>query len=741
MVFEEAWNSCRRWLNTRIFAEFKKALPPMRSTEKEAIEAGEVWLEGDLFKGRPNWDALFSIPTPNLSSEELHFLNNQVEVLCAMVDDWTICHRDFDLSPETWNYFKQERFFGMIIPKEFGGLGFSALAHSTIVQKIATRSLTAAVTMMVPNSLGPAELLLAYGTEAQKNHYLPRLAKGLEIPCFALTGPEAGSDASAIPDVGIVCQGVFEGKTVLGMRLTWNKRYITLAPVATVLGLAFKLHDPEGLLGDKPSLGITVCLLPTHLPGIEIGKRHLPLNQAFMNGPVSGTDVFVPLDFIIGGPAMAGLGWRMLVESLAAGRGISLPALSMAVAKGVYRTTGAYAKIRKQFHHSIGLFEGVEAAMARIGGFTYLLEAMRLLTLSALDNGIRPPVVTAIAKYHMTEMARTVMNDAMDIHGGKGIMMGPCNYLGRGYQGMPISITVEGANILTRSLIIFGQGAIRCHPFILTEMKAAEDSDSKMGLRQFEKAFWGHMQYFVENTARLIFHSLTAGWFCAVPKARAIQQSKYKSLLAYYCRQLTRMSIALAVVSDVALILLGGQLKRRERLSGSLGDVLSYLYMGSAVLKYYADNSIHHEHAMDTRTDIQYVHWSLAWCLVRIQEAFYDCFRHLKMPWVAFMLKVMIFPWGRPYAPAKEEIEHKMVHEMMTPSTFRERLTQHTYIGFNKESVIAQLEEALRLMLVIEPLLKKDKDFLNEQEKQMIQEFDSIRQKIIQVDAFLEVAP
>jgi len=736
MAFREAWKSYRSWGASKLFRWFKNALPPMRTTEKEAIEAGEVWIEADLFKGRPGWDTLFSIPAPKLSVEELVFLNHQVEILCQMIDDWTICHHDLDLSPQTWAYLKQERFFGMIIPKAYGGLEFSALGHSTIVQKIATRSVTAAVTMMVPNSLGPAELLMAYGTEKQKNYYLPRLASGLDIPCFALTGPEAGSDAGAIPDIGIVCKGHFEGKAVLGMRLTWDKRYITLAPVATVLGLAVKLHDPEGLLGNQPSLGITVCLLPTHLPGIEIGKRHLPLDQPFMNGPVRGTDVFVPLDYIIGGPKMAGLGWRMLVECLSAGRGISLPALSMAVAKKVYRTTGAYAKIRQQFHTSIGLFEGVEAVMARIAGFTYILEATRLLTLSALDQGIRPSVVTAITKYHMTEMARTLINDAMDIHGGKGIMMGPHNYLGRGYQAIPISITVEGANILTRSLIIFGQGAIRCHPFVLSEMRAAAEPDPKLGLIQFEKACWGHIKYMACNKVRLLFHSLTGGWFCSVPKVPGIKQSKHAFQFIYYCKQITRMSIALAVVSDAALVLLGGKLKRRERLSGSLGDVLSYLYMGSAVLKYYKDQENTHAHS-DIRIDFVYMRWAMSWCLVRAQEALYDCFRYLNMPLIGGLLKIMIFPWGRPYTPANPDIEHKMVHEMMVPSVFRERLTQHTYVGLNKDSAVAELEEAFNLMIVIEPLTKKDKAMLSEEEKKMLQAFEHLRKKTIQVDEFV----
>ncbi len=730
MAFRQTWQSYRSRGMSKLFEWFKNALPPMRATEKEAIEAGEVWLEGDLFQGRPNWQKLFANPVPKLSAEESAFIHNQVEVFCQMLNDWDICQHDFDLSSEAWDYLKKERFFGLIIPKAYGGLGFSALAHSTIVQKIGTRSLTAAVTMMVPNSLGPAELLIAYGTEAQKNHYLPRLAVGLEIPCFALTGPEAGSDASAMPDIGIICKGHFEGKEVLGMRLTWDKRYITLAPIATVLGLALKLHDPEGLLGNQSALGITVCLLPTHLSGIEIGKRHLPLNQPFMNGPVRGTDVFVPLDYIIGGVPMIGMGWRMLVECLSAGRGISLPALSMAVAKKVYKTTGAYAKIRKQFHTSIGLFEGVEAVMARIAGFTYILEATRLLTLSALDQSIRPAIVTAIAKYHMTEMARTIMNDAMDIHGGKGIMMGPHNYLGRGYQAIPISITVEGANILTRSLIIFGQGAIRCHPFVLAEMKAANDSDPAVGRIQFEKAFWGHVHYLFTNTIRLLFHSLTGGWFCSVS---GLKNRK----LRYYAKQITRMSIALAFLSDVAMVLWGGKLKRKERLSGSLGDVLSYLYMGSAVLKYYADQQSLNAAQTDKRIDFVYTQWGMSWCLVRVQEALYESCRFLSKPFLGWIVKSMIFPWGRAYAVSSPEIEHKMVHEMMIPSAFRERLTEDMYVGSTKDSVVAELEEALKLMIKIEPIAKKDKASLTDAEKEMLQVFEHLRKKTIQVDEFI----
>ncbi len=724
----------------------------MSTTEKEALAAGDIWWEGNLFQGRPDWGKLHSIPKPTLSQEELDFINHQVETLCGLIDDWKIAHIDKDLSPKAWAYLKQERFFGMIIPKKYGGLEFSALANSTIVQKIATKSLAAAITTMVPNSLGPAELLLAYGTEDQKNHYLPKLAIGEEIPCFALTGPEAGSDASAIPDVGIVARGEFQGKEILGMRLTWDKRYITLAPVATVLGLAFKLYDPDGLLGTEKSLGITVCLLPTHLPGIEIGKRHLPLDQYFMNGPTRGKDVFVPLDYIIGGPKMAGLGWRMLVECLSAGRGISLPAVSAAAAKVAYRSAGAYTRIRKQFKTSIGHFEGVEAVMARIAGYTYLLEATRLFVLSGIDQHVRPSIATAIAKYHMTEMSRIVVLDAMDIHGGKAIMLGPKNYLGRGYESLPISITVEGANILTRNLIIFGQGAIRCHPYIQLEINAATDKNMKEGLKKFDQVIVAHMGYTLSNTLRLIFHSLTGGLFCLAPKENHNFSDKYIDLKKYY-RQIGRMSLALSVIADYTLMIFGGKLKRRERLSARLGDVLSYLFLASAVLKYYKDFG-------EKKTDKHHAEWALKMCLYRVQEAFLDFFRNFGSSFISYLLRELVFPFGRAYAMPRDSLDHKIAEGMMSPSNLRDRLTQHVYLGTNEEQPLANLEDALTQMIAVEPLLTKldeafkqsempkgldlgmklslaqKKGILTEQEIRLIQQFELVRKKVIQVDEF-----
>ncbi|HSX19497.1 MAG TPA: acyl-CoA dehydrogenase, partial [Gammaproteobacteria bacterium] len=526
-----------------VFRWYQKVLPPMSATEREAIDAGDTWHEADLFQGRPNWQELLALPKPTLTKAEQDFLDNQVEKFCSMIDDWQITQHDLDLPEPAWNYLKTAGFFGLHIPPEFGGLGFSALASSTVVQKVATKSSTAAVIVMVPNSLGPAELLLNYGTEQQKQQYLHKLAKGVEVPCFGLTSPVAGSDAGAIVDEGIVSYGEFNGQKVLGLRLNWNKRYITLAPIATVIGLAVKVKDPDHLLGKYAELGITVVLMPTDLPGIEIGKRHFPLNQPFMNGPTRGKDVFVPLDFVIGGAERIGHGWQMLVECLAAGRGISLPAVSTATGKHCFTTCGAYAKLRQQFGLSIGKFEGVAAALARIGGQAYMLEATRVLTLGAIDAKARPSVVTAICKYHMTEMARKVINDAMDIHGGKGVMLGPRNYLGRVYEALPISITVEGANILTRCLIIFGQGAIRCHPYIFKEMLAAMNEDKHAGLQEFDTAFSGHVCYTVGNYFKLLFHSYSSMLFCESPSSDP-QWSKYY-------RRLSFCSLALACSTDM----------------------------------------------------------------------------------------------------------------------------------------------------------------------------------------------
>lgn len=728
-----------------IFKAFKKILPAISKTEQEAIDAGDVFWEGKLFQGRIKWADLLSLPKPRLSQEEQDFLDNQVETLCAMLDEWEITRHRLDLPKPVWDFLKKEKFFSMLIPKTYGGLGFSALGNSTVVQKISTRSLTAAVTTMVPNSLGPGELLLAYGTEEQKKYYLPRLAAGLEIPCFALTGPFAGSDAGAIPDFGIVCKGEFEGKTITGIKLTWDKRYITLAPVATLLGLAFKLKDPDGLIGNKKDIGITLCLIPTNLPGVEIGKRHFPLDQPFMNGPTRGHEVFVPLDSIIGGLKMAGKGWRMLVECLSAGRGISLPAVSTAAAKHCYRVTGAYAAIRKQFNTAIGHFEGVEEVMARIAGWTYILEATRLLTLTAVDQHIKPAVASAIAKYHMTERSRAVVNDAMDIHGGKGIMMGPKNYLARGYESMPISITVEGANILTRNLIIFGQGAIRCHPYLRQEMHALSSTNhnEKDALKMFDASFTAHIRYALANFARVIFHSFTAGLFCHAANIK-VERKLTKSI--------SRFSIALAFVADMSLLVLGGKLKRKERLSARLGDVLSYLYLASAVIKYYAD--------FGDKKDQPYLKWSLNLMLYQAQESFYSFFRNFTPSLLSKLLFFLVFPYGRPFTMPKDSLEHQMVSSMMTPSTFRDRLTSHYYLGTLNNSEVARLEECFNNLFNvqnsmdnIEKAIKqgsisKHLDFLEKiqkalelnilsnQEARALKEFEEAKRKVLQVDEF-----
>ncbi len=681
----------RRYVSRWFYNIFRLKLPPMSSTEQEAIAAGQVWWEGKLFQGRPDWNWMLQLPKPKLTDQESHFLMHRVDKLCSMIDDWTVSQKDLDLPPEVWSYLKKERFFGMIIPKEYGGLGFSALAHSTIVQKLATHSLTAAITAMVPNSLGPAELLVRYGTVEQKARYLKKLAMGEEIPCFALTSPDAGSDASALTDVGIICEGEYQGKKIIGMKLTWNKRYITLAPIATVLGLAFKLYDPDHLLGTQEELGITVCLIPTDHPGVEIGKRHFPLHQSFMNGPTRGKEVFVPLDWIIGGGSMIGKGWQMLVECLSTGRGISLPALSTASAKICFRTTGAYAKVRKQFHVSIGQFEGVEAAMAQIGGLTYLIEATRLFTLTPIDQQISPAIVSAIAKYHMTEMGRKVVNHAMDIHGGRGIMLGPNNYLARCYESIPISITVEGANILTRNLIIFGQGAIRCHPYIQREMDAMQNPNREEGLKQFDKALWQHFSYTLCNKARAFFHALTGARFCRAPA---------KTGLKRYYRQLGRLSVALAFAGDVALITLGGKLKRRERLSARLGDVLSHLYLASAVLKY------HHDFGHQ-KEDEPYVEWCLQSSLYLAQQALFKFCHNFPIRILGKALRWTLFPTGPCHSLPSDHLEHQVAAAMMCPSDFRDRLTQQCYLSQENRDPLFHLEQALKITIASEKVTAK----------------------------------
>ena len=497
-------------ISQKALSLFKTVLPAMSQTEKEALEAGTVWWEAELFKGKPEWKKLQNIADPKLSEAEQAFLDGPVNEVCEMVNDYQVTHELADLPPEVWQYLKDHKFFAMIIKKKYGGLEFSAYAQSLVLQKLTGVSSVLSSTVGVPNSLGPGELLQHYGTEEQRNHYLPRLAEGKEIPCFALTSPEAGSDAGSIPDYGVVCKGEWQGEEVLGMRLTWNKRYITLAPVATVLGLAFKLRDPDGLLGDQKDLGITCALIPTDLKGVEIGNRHFPLNVPFQNGPTQGDDLFVPIDFIIGGQKMAGQGWRMLVECLSVGRGITLPSNSTGGIKSAALATGAYARIRRQFKQPIGRMEGVEEPLARLAGNAYVMDAASNLTVAGIDLGEKPSVISAIVKYHCTHRGQRSIIDAMDIVGGKGICLGPSNFLARGYQGSPIAITVEGANILTRSMIIYGQGAIRCHPYVLNEMEAAY-SESSDALDKFDSALAGHVSFTMSNLVRSLWFGLTDG--------------------------------------------------------------------------------------------------------------------------------------------------------------------------------------------------------------------------------------
>ncbi len=669
----------------------KAILPPMSDTERTAIEAGTVWWEAELFKGDPDYQKLLSTPEAKCSEEEQAFLDGPTEELCKMMNDWQICHELNDLPPDVWQFMKDNRFFGIEIPTEYGGLGFSAMAHSQIVTKLASRSVTGGVTVMVPNSLGPAELLLHYGTDEQKGYYLPRLAVGEEIPCFALTGPSAGSDAASLPDYGIVCEGEHEGEKVLGLRVTWEKRYITLGPVATLLGLAFRAYDPDGLMGGEEDIGITCALIPTNTPGVEIGRRHYPLNHAFMNGPNSGKDVFIPMDWIIGGQKMLGQGWRMLMESLSAGRGISLPSNGVASGKCSARFTGAYARVRKQFNLPIGKFEGVEEALTRIGGLTYMMDAGSRLTCAALDQGEKPSVVSAMLKYHNTEGMRQVLNDAMDVHGGKGICMGPNNYLGRGYQGIPIGITVEGANILTRSMIVFGQGAMRCHPWLVKEIEAASIEDKTVAIDTFDDALMNHISYTVGNGARALFHGITRGRFAKSPN---------NGDLAKYYRRLARMSSAYAFLADFALLFLGGGLKRREKLSGRFADGLTYMYICSAVLKRYEDTG-------RPAADKPLAEWSARHCLYEVQIALDQILRNFPNVTVGLILRAIVFPLGRRFRTPNDRLGHQVADILLNPSQARDRITDGIYINDDPNDATGKLEYALQKVLAAEPIEKK----------------------------------
>ena len=686
-------NLRRRLVSDGVLHGFRKVLPPMSQTEREAIEAGTVWWDGDLFSGKPDWSKLLSIRRPTLTAEEQRFLDNEAEMLATMASEWETAQVWRDLPPHVWQYIKDNGFLGMIIPKEYGGLGFSAYAHSQVVTKLSTRSGTTAVTVLVPNSLGPGELLLHYGTEAQKRHYLPRLAKGLEIPCFALTNPYAGSDAASIPDYGIVCWGDHEGKRVLGLRVTWDKRYITLGPVATLLGLAFRAYDPDHLTGNKEDLGITCALIPTSHPGVDIGRRHMPLNCVFQNGPNWGKDVFIPMDWVIGGQPMLGRGWRMLMECLAAGRGISLPASNTGAAKLVVRATGGYARVRSQFKTPIARFEGIEEPLARMGGNLYMMDATRVLTATAIDLGQKPAVLSGIAKLHITERERMVVNDAMDIAGGKGICMGPSNFLGAAYMQMPVSITVEGANILTRSLIVFGQGAIRCHPYVLKEIAATRETNRATALRDFDAALFGHIRFVLANTARTLVMGLTGSHFVGVPANVAPETRRYY-------QQLTRFSAALAFLADVSMGVLGGALKRKEKISARLGDILSMLYLCSATLKRYEDEG-------RQAADAPLMHWAIWDAMFKAQNAFEGVISNFPNRFIAAVMRRLVFPLGRPYVVPSDRLGHEVARLLVEPSATRDRLTAGMATPKSDDDPVGLVDHALTAVIAAEPVESK----------------------------------
>ncbi len=687
----------RLLISNRLFGLFRKVMPRLSSTEREALEAGTVWWDAELFSGKPRWRRLLRQPKPGISAREQEFIDGPVEELCLMLDDWEICDEHQDLPEFAWKYIRENGFFSMIIPQKYGGLEFSAQANSAVVMKLASRNLTAAVTVMVPNSLGPGELLMHYGTEEQKNHYLPRLASGEEIPCFALTSPLAGSDAGAMPDKGIVCKDEFEGEQVLGLRLTWNKRYITLAPVATLLGLAFRAFDPDGLLGEKKDLGISCALIPTATPGVEIGSRHMPIGAVFMNGPTRGKDVFIPMDWVIGGQERLGQGWRMLMQSLAAGRAISLPSLGVAGGKMASMLTGAYARIRTQFDVPIGFFGGVEEPLARIGGRTYRMDAARVLTLIALDQGEKPGVLSAINKYQLTEGNRQCIIDAMDVHGGKGIIQGPNNYLSHFYQALPISITVEGANILTRSMIIFGQGAIRAHPCLLKEMNAVSGIANTQARRDFDNALFVHIGFTISNTVRSLLLGLTGGRMAPAP---------LRGPHAKYFRQLSRMSAAFAFMADAVLLLLGGKFKFKEKLSGRLADILIHLYLASALLKRFEDDG-------RPDGDLPLLVWGMDDSLYRIQKGLRGVIMNFPVPVLGWFVRLIVFPFGRPYSEPSDKTVKAIAKLLINDSESRDRLIDGVFIS-DRDDATGRVNKAFHLVLAAGPAERAIKNALKE---------------------------
>ncbi|OCW59508.1 acyl-CoA dehydrogenase [Hoeflea olei] len=714
-----------------IFNWARNQLPSLSETERDAIDAGEVWWDADLFSGNPDWSKLLDVKPAALTDKEQAFLDGPCEELCAMLNDWKIS-RAGDLPGPVWDFLKAHRFFGMIIPEKYGGLGFSNFAHSEVVRRISTCSVAAGVTVMVPNSLGPGELLMQFGTDAQRDHWLPRLARGQEIPAFALTSEDAGSDASAMRDTGVVCRGMWNGKETLGLRLNWSKRYITLGPVSSVLGLAFKLKDPEGLLENPDAEGITCALIPTHLPGVNIGRRHIPCGQVFQNGPNSGKDVFVPLDHIIGGPEFAGKGWMMLMSALAAGRGISLPSLSCAAASLSAHATGAYARIRQQFGISVGKFEGVQEHLGRLAANAYTLDAARRLTCAGLDEGRKLAVISGIMKSNATYRMREAVDDAMDIHAGKTVIDGPNNYLGNLHKSVPVGITVEGANILTRNLIIFGQGAIRCHPYLLDEILALDNKDGDKALDAFDKAFWAHVGHSVKTLFRAWGRAWTGAAFAPAP------DHAHGNAADIY-RRMSRYAAAFALISDFALLTLGGSLKRKEMLSARLGDVLSELYLVSAVMKRWHDEG-------HMAADFPLVEWTAEDSFARIAASLDAVLANLPNRAAAVFLRAVTLPGGSHRGPS-DELTRECAELLTTPSPTRDRLTRGVR-AVGATGPLKTLEEAFSLVVATEPLRRKLRDArlpldaavangtLSEAEAAELRAADALVDKVVAVDDF-----
>lgn len=737
-------------LSKKIVDAFKSILPSLSQTEKEALESGTVGWDGELMKGTPDWDVLFKLPKPQLTAEEQAFLDGPVEKLCAMIDNYKVS-QDGDLPKEVWDFIKKEGFMGLEIPKEHGGHGFSSAAHSAVVIKIASRSIAAAVTVMVPNSLGPAELIHAYGTKEQQEYYLPRLADGREVPCFALTEPDAGSDAGSMTARGVVCKNE---KGELGIKLNWEKRYITLGPVSTLLGLAFKLEDPDNLLGkDKKDIGITCALIPSNTPGVEIGDRHRPMDLPFHNGPNKGKDVFIPLDNIIGGPERAGQGWKMLMESLAVGRSLSLPALSTAGAQLSSFASGAYARTRKQFNTAISNFEGIEEPLGKMAGLTYMMNAAREATLQMVDTGERPAIPSAILKYHLTEAMRTIVNDAMDIHGGKAVSNGPKNTFADLYKGIPIAITVEGANIMTRNLIIFGQGAVRAHPYVLKELQAAEEPNPNKALGKLLKTMAAHVGNGVRSFAKAFVYGITGGAFSKKPKGVEKQTKKYYN-------QINRLSASFNLAAEATLGTLGGGLKFRERVSARLGDVYSNLYLASTVLWYYEKNG-------QKKEDLPLVHWACQHALNNAEKALDQALKNHPNKVVGKLLQPVIFPrMAVPFmdkfltsAPS-DKLDKMAADTIRNPGEIRERLTSGIFKPTGENEPLGRLEAAFKSVVESEPLEKKlykaqkagtlQKELpraamldaavtakvITAEEAELLKRTDILRRAVVDVDAF-----